>query len=189
MEKLPEDLKIEILVRLPVKFLTRLKRVQVRFCLICSPNFSELHYQRTSSQQYSHRFLYKIASEIRSIDINYTSFHDDSASVKLHFLLHQPHTDFRILGSCRGLVLRLLETEQKLFSWNPSTGFCKRIPPHPRLSWKFVVPCGFCYDESTDDYVLLLAHYGSFGLFTSFEVLSQNQFICKTASQLPSSSY
>ncbi|XP_054785678.1 F-box/kelch-repeat protein At3g06240-like [Prosopis cineraria] len=166
MDNLPEDLKMAILLRLPVKSLLRLKCVSKSwFSLISNPNFAKLHFRGTS--QRSHRFLYTTASEIRSIDID-TPLHRDSTTVSLDFPLNQPRTHFHILGSCRGLLL-VLTKQQNLLLWNPSTGFHKHIS-QPLVS-KFVVPCGLCYDESTDDYLLLLASRIS-DIISSFYVFS-----------------
>ncbi|XP_054785907.1 F-box protein CPR1-like [Prosopis cineraria] len=149
MEKLPDDLKIEILLHLPVKSLLRFKSVSKSWLsLISDPSFANLHFQRSS--QHTLRFPYRIHQQIRSIDLN-TSLHDDSATIKLD----SPINYDVILTSCRGFLLLLNKEEDDLLLWNPSTGEHKHIPLP--LPWVLSELYGFCYDESTHDYLIVLA--------------------------------
>ena len=68
----------------------------------------------------------------------------------------------RTLGSCRGYLLLALNDSilvDDLIIWNPSTGSCKRVPQPPIWVNKFVFLCGFGYDASTDDYLIVQVSY------------------------------
>ncbi|XP_054786085.1 F-box/kelch-repeat protein At3g06240-like [Prosopis cineraria] len=149
---LPEEVIGEILLRLPVKSLLRFRCVSKSWhSLISSPLFAELHFQRSPGR--THRILVTADSQFQSIDFN-APFHDDSAVVHLNFPRRRTPDDLEIMGSCRGFLLLVVDKQQKLFIWNPSNGVCRKIPPLNRNI--FVYMYGFAYDESTDDYILVL---------------------------------
>ncbi|KAI9128754.1 hypothetical protein K1719_000237 [Acacia pycnantha] len=156
MENLPNELRTEILLRLPIKSLACLKCVSKSWrSLISDPNFPKLHFQR-SPQHYTHRFPYFVHSDhdhthlrMRAIDIH-ASPRDDSAAISFDF-----PSDYNVmLASCRGFLLLLNKRIDKLLVWNPSTGERKQIRvPETHMNFELH---GFCYDESTDDYLIVL---------------------------------
>ncbi|XP_054785764.1 F-box/kelch-repeat protein At3g06240-like [Prosopis cineraria] len=154
MDNLPRDLKLEILLHLPIKSLLGLKCTSKSWLsLISNPYFVKLHFQRSS--QHPDRILYAVGSQMLSIDFN-ASLHDDSAVVKLDLPFFKSHVDVDFMAtSCRGFVFLAPTNEQKIFLLNPSTRVCKQIPvPDPHNS---IFLYGFCYDEFADDYLLVLA--------------------------------
>ncbi|XP_028761028.1 F-box/kelch-repeat protein At3g23880-like [Neltuma alba] len=172
MEKLAEDLRMEILLRLPdFKSILRCKCLSKSwYSLISSPKFTDLHFQRSSSQ-HAHRFLYTNPPErIRSIDIN-ASFNDHSATIELDFPLIKPYTDINIITSCRGFLLLMLVKDQLLFLWNPTTGLHKQIS-NPPLPWVPTISYGFCYDESVDDYLVVAFNFNDPSWLESFVIFS-----------------
>ncbi|KAG5051146.1 hypothetical protein JHK87_003344 [Glycine soja] len=157
---LPQELVIEILLRLPVKSLVRFKCVcRLWLSLISDPSFAISHFEPMATHTKRLVFLTPRACEFRSIDFN-ASVHDDSAStaLKLGFLPTKSYY-VRILGSCWGFVL--FDCCQSLHMWNPSTGV------HEQLSYSpvafdmdvrfFTFLYGFGYDSSTDDYLVVQA--------------------------------
>ncbi|KAG4401855.1 hypothetical protein GLYMA_02G079600v4 [Glycine max] len=157
---LPQELIIEILLRLPVKSLVRFKCVcRLWLSLISDPSFAISHFEPMATHTKRLVFLTPRACEFRSIDFN-ASVHDDSAStaLKLGFLPTKSYY-VRILGSCWGFVL--FDCCQSLHMWNPSTGV------HEQLSYSpvafdmdvrfFTFLYGFGYDSSTDDYLVVQA--------------------------------
>ncbi|KAF7813723.1 F-box/kelch-repeat protein [Senna tora] len=152
-KNLPQEVLINILLRLPVKSLLRFKSVsKLWLSLISNPSFAKSHFQLSSSLP--HRLLHIDESHVSSIDFN-SSFYDDSAL--LH--LHSPITPLpsEIWGSSRGFVL--LDGYSNFYVWNPSTASCKTVPccPMPPQFAPFIH--GFGYDASHDDYLIVVAGY------------------------------
>ncbi|XP_028761026.1 F-box/kelch-repeat protein At3g23880-like [Neltuma alba] len=85
------------------------------------------------------------------------------------------------MGSCRGFLFLVVNKTQKLYLWNPSNGVCRKIPAlDPDI---FVYMYGFAYDESTDDYLLVLVSevLAFFSIKTkSWEILAED---CQYTSQ------
>ncbi|KAI9128893.1 hypothetical protein K1719_000376 [Acacia pycnantha] len=171
MENLPNELRTEILFHLPIKSLASLKCVSKSWrSLISDPNFQKLHFQR-SPQHYTHRFPYYVCSDhdythshlrMRAIDFN-ASPRDDSAAISFDF-----PSDYQFMSaSCRGFLLLHHQKGDKLLVWNPSTGERKQIlllQIHINIQLH-----GFCYDESTDDYLIVLV---SFFIRPGFRIFS-----------------
>ncbi|GAU41606.1 hypothetical protein TSUD_196760 [Trifolium subterraneum] len=165
--QLPHELIVQILLRLPVKSLTRFKCVcKSWFSLIFDPHFANSHFQITAAPHTS-RILFISASpphETLSIDFEASSLGDDTASVSLNpnFMPFQSYSHIEIKGSCRGFLLLRCKSQQNhrsIYLWNPSTGFHKKIPwSCNNLYFKFY---GFGYDRSKDDYLLVSLSYDS----------------------------
>ncbi|KAK7363689.1 hypothetical protein VNO77_05840 [Canavalia gladiata] len=156
--QLPQELIIEILLKLPVKSLFRFKCVcKSWLSLICDPHFALSHYDHLSAARTCRLVLLApSASEFRSMDLD-ASILDDSASAALNlsFLpsFPQPRYNIKIMGSCRGFLL--LECHSNLYMWNPSTHVHKQISLRVNaMFFRFLY--GFGYDPSTDDYLVLL---------------------------------
>ncbi|KAK4283605.1 hypothetical protein QN277_000538 [Acacia crassicarpa] len=149
---LPKEVIVEILLRLPVKSLLRFRCVSKSWLsLISSPRFRELHFQGPS--KHSHRVFVSAQQRFQSIDFD-APFHDDSAIVKFNFPRPTTPANLKIMGSCRGFLFLVADKKQKHFLWNPSNGVCRKIPPlDPDI---FVYMYGFAYDESTDDYIIVI---------------------------------
>ncbi|KAK4283597.1 hypothetical protein QN277_000531 [Acacia crassicarpa] len=156
MENLPNELRTEILLRLSIKSLAYLKCMSKSWrSLISDPNFPKLHFQ-PSPQHYTFRFPYYVRSDrdhthlqMRAIDFN-ASPRDDSAAISFDF-----HSDYKfMLASCRGFLLLLNKKRDQLLVWNPSTGERKQIVvPKTHIDSELH---DFCYDESTDDYLIVV---------------------------------
>ncbi|KAK7363683.1 hypothetical protein VNO77_05834 [Canavalia gladiata] len=160
MVVLPQDLIIRILLRLPVKSLVRFKCVSKSWLsLISDPDFALSHYELAAAPAQKLLVIAPSVSEVRSRDLN-ASFHDDSASVELNLNLPFLQNYHGIIGSCRGYLL--FDCNSSMYLWNPSTGVHKQIPSSPiasnlNLTCSFL--CGFGYDPSRDDYLVVQASY------------------------------
>ncbi|XP_061368795.1 F-box/kelch-repeat protein At3g06240-like [Gastrolobium bilobum] len=149
---LPDDMIVQILLKLPVRSLLRFKCVSKSWlCLISDPQFAKSHFDLAAAP--THRLFVKYDSFRVSIDLE-ALFHDDSFLVQLAspFPLSLHNSNFRIMGSCRGFIL--LRFYYQFIIWNPSTGFHKGIPfSRPYSMCEFL--CGFGYDAATDDYLVI----------------------------------
>ncbi|XP_057436194.1 F-box/kelch-repeat protein At3g23880-like [Lotus japonicus] len=181
---LPHELIVEILLRLPVRSLVRFKSVCTAWrSLISNPQFGKSHFDLAASP--THRLLRERfnnfdISEIESFDLK-ASLHDDSAVVNLKFPPHSG-TYIKALGSCRGFIMLTSPKLGDLILWNPSTGAHKEIPATyvdwdswydpststhvrrgipPYFAGLFFDPLsGFGYDQSKDDYLLVIIRLG-----------------------------
>ncbi|XP_057425805.1 F-box/kelch-repeat protein At3g23880-like [Lotus japonicus] len=183
---LPDDLIPLILVRLPVRSLLRFKSVcKSWLSLISNTQFAKSHFDLAAAP--THRLLLKrinVGSEIQSLDFE-ASLRDDSAVVNLKF---PPYSApfYLALGSCRGLILlakMMGPSAGDLIVWNPSNSFHREIqvtygyddwdswydPSSTRVRQGIppYVGCfltgflyGFGYDQSRDDYLLVLLRFG-----------------------------
>ncbi|KAK7318644.1 hypothetical protein RJT34_03348 [Clitoria ternatea] len=164
---LPNELIVEILLKLPVRSLSRFKCVsKLWFSQISSPQFAKTHFDLDPSP--THRILLRLTnndSQAESIDVD-TLLHDHNDDVSdiinLTFLPPSPRihpygisdSSMRNLGSCRGFML-LSNFKGDVVVWNPSTGAYRRISQsHYGLSDRFLNGIG--YDASVDDYLVVL---------------------------------
>ncbi|GAA0183571.1 hypothetical protein LIER_30956 [Lithospermum erythrorhizon] len=59
-----------------------------------------------------------------------------------------------ILGRCNGLVF---SKDGDIFLWNPCTSYCQKVLELDNLIGRvYSVVSGFCYDTSSDDYIVIL---------------------------------
>ncbi|KHN41528.1 F-box/kelch-repeat protein At3g06240-like [Glycine soja] len=158
---LPDELIVEILLRLPVRTLLRFKCVRKSWLfLISDPQFTKSHFDLAAAP--TRRLLLRFSqntAQFNSVDIE-APLHDHTPNVVFNIpppsLFHEfgSWEFFVDVGSCRGFLLlryRLLLGLPTFAIWNPSTGLFKRIkdmPTYPCL-------CGIGYDSSTDDYVIV----------------------------------
>ncbi|KAF2295990.1 hypothetical protein GH714_035571 [Hevea brasiliensis] len=167
MPRIPRDLIIEILTKLPVKSLLKFKSVcKSWYSIITDPQFVKLHSK--SPRLFLHclaiRFDGAAVEEYHSVD--YEAVVDKcvyyQAMVKFQFPLKEAWVS--ICGSCNGLIF-MMSVMNELFVWNPSTGDLKELPQSDLC---FLINqgsyChGFGYDKSIDDYKVVV--YGfSMGL-------------------------
>lgn len=169
---LHHELIFQILLRLPVKSLTRFKSVRKSwFSLISAPHFANSHFQLTSAKHASRiMFISTLSHETRSIDFKAFLNDDDPASLNITFSLTRSHFPVEIRGSCRGFIL--LYRPPDIYIWNPSTGFKKHIHLSP-VDSKSVAQCqGFGYDQSRDDYLVVSLSYNPSAFSTHLKFFS-----------------
>ncbi|KAI9128637.1 hypothetical protein K1719_000120 [Acacia pycnantha] len=160
MGNLPEEVILEILLRLPVESLLRFRGISKSWLsLISNPHFADLHFQRSAVHNLRIVYFYSpetLSSKFQSLDLN-ASLHDDTALVSLRFPRSLPHYGLHIMGCCRGFLFLELDYDSQLVIWNPSTRVCKNITRICSKLSAFLY--GFGYDSSTGDYLIVLASY------------------------------
>ncbi|KAK9138421.1 hypothetical protein Sjap_009015 [Stephania japonica] len=144
----PEEIFLEILIRLPATSLIRFMLVSKSWhALISDSHFIKLHLNKAVQDD---KFVSLVPSDI---------FHliDPEASLALSYPFN-PHgvdLDFCVMGSCNGLLL-LVNNRYLMGVWNPTTREFINIPsPVPPI-----MHClgdnspfyGLGYDSNTDDY-------------------------------------
>jgi F-box interacting protein len=158
---LPPDLIIQILLWLPVKSLICFKSVcKLWLTLISDPIFANLHFQLAQTNSTRIISISAVPPQIRSIDFE-ALLNDDSASPNPNLSLPQSYFPLQMKGSCRGFIF--LHCSSNNYLWNPSTGFLKQIPLSSidsRFGAYFLrYLYGFGYDQSRDDYLVVLLSY------------------------------
>ncbi|MED6107051.1 hypothetical protein PIB30_010497 [Stylosanthes scabra] len=170
-EILPLELIERILLSVPVKQLARLWCVsKLWHSLISDPEFveSHLHHSPALTHACLACVLERDTTEGHNVhleqvfnDNNYDAIKEVSFPFK-----KKPPSSFRVMGSCRGFVL-LSRDPHFLVVWNPLTRSSRRISYSclfSRSRERFSLPYyatlyGFGYDESRDDYLVVLAWY------------------------------
>ncbi|GAU14506.1 hypothetical protein TSUD_250480 [Trifolium subterraneum] len=160
---LPQEVIMEILLRLPVKSLLRFRCVCKSWHSLIShdSHFATSHFQLSASPTNRIILLDSYPPNILSIDIDSSLNHSaNDASLNLHFLSYRP----QIGGSCRGFLFLLHNYFYEWYLWNPSTGVHKQIPTSPILieydHYNFgKMLSAFTYNPSTDDYLIVLGTY------------------------------
>ncbi|PNY10897.1 F-box/kelch-repeat protein [Trifolium pratense] len=157
---LPLEMIIQILLWLPVKSLIRFKSVcKLWFSVISDPNFANSHFLLAQTNSTRIVSISAAPPQIRSIDFE-ALLNDGSASPNPNLWLPQSYFPLQMKGSCRGFIF--LHCSSNNYLWNPSTGFHKQIPLSPidsRFGAYFHYLYGFGYDQSRDDYLVVLLSY------------------------------
>ncbi|CAK8542483.1 unnamed protein product [Lathyrus sativus] len=172
---LPRELIEEILLRLPVKTLLLCRCVcESWLSLISGPDFATSHFQLAASTPANKLIFVESypAPETLSIDFDASLTDDSSYSLlSLDFFGLRSRRD--IVGSCRGFLF--LQCDSRFYLWNPSTGVHKHIPSSNITmahTYRFVcLLCGFGYDPSTDDYLLVfVSHKYNYDPYDPFSI-------------------
>ncbi|KAL2530868.1 F-box/kelch-repeat protein [Forsythia ovata] len=161
---LPQEIIIEVLLRLPVKSLVKFRCVcKPWLSLISSPQFAKTHLKISSEKNKGEhdRLVLGCTSDygvfLRSINLdsfmhgkNFT----DAAKVYGHEMdVNFPRVELRMIGSCNGLIC-ISVGSCGVFLWNPSIRKSKVLPPSGSefRNYSNTVTYGFGYDELNDDY-------------------------------------
>ncbi|XP_047337835.1 F-box/kelch-repeat protein At3g23880-like [Impatiens glandulifera] len=162
---LPEEIISDILIKLPVKSLSRFKSVCKSWrILISDPAFVKAHLKGNiqNKDHASHRLIMKTA--FPRFDVKFCSMssvmNGESSITGLNYPWVNPHRSVRIIGSVNGLVcLSLLSVEASLYVWNPCTGKAQRLPHYgTEIDVGRIVSYGFGYDEVNDDYKVVVIY-------------------------------
>ncbi|XP_028080983.1 F-box/kelch-repeat protein At3g23880-like [Camellia sinensis] len=163
--KLAQEILIDILLRLPSKYLVR--------SICVSKQWRSLIQDHAKTARRPKILVYKahLKSSLQSIDQQYRVESVRRPWKKMLPLL----ADIAIMGSCNGLLL--LRIESDLFLWNPLTRCSKKVLAYHRLGVAgYDVVSGLCFHSSRNEYkaVMVLAHespdYGSeFMVIGSFQ--------------------
>uniref|UniRef100_A0A0R0ISF1 F-box domain-containing protein n=2 Tax=Glycine max TaxID=3847 RepID=A0A0R0ISF1_SOYBN len=187
---LPMDLMREILLRLPVRSVSRFKCVcKSWLSIISDPQFGNSHYDLAAAP--SHRLILRskcYSLEVQSID---TDAPPDTCSAAMYLLLplqspppkpndYDNYDGLPNRAKILGFILLYYEMSRDLIMWNPLTRFRKRsLNFENMLTHRFLY--GFGYDTSTDDYLLIMIpfHWKTEIQVFSFKTNSRNRKMIK----------
>ncbi|KAL3726858.1 hypothetical protein ACJRO7_031715 [Eucalyptus globulus] len=156
-ESMPEDIVVDILLRLPAKSLVRFKCVCKRWrSLISDRAFANSHLQRLKAGDLipSQRFIISGCNgSLKTVD--YEALDDGGGEGRMvvpHGI--KPLWEPRIVGSCDGLVCLLGPSNFVIY--NPTTRECIELPgPNFVDRVRLSGVSGFGYDSQSDDYKLV----------------------------------
>ncbi|XP_060171333.1 F-box/kelch-repeat protein At3g23880-like [Lycium barbarum] len=156
---LPDELIIEILLRLPVKSLLQFKCVsKFWLALISSPEFVKTHLSISANNDEGyphHRLMLKLSyPRYNLMDCSVSSLLYDSVAaraVDLDYPMIDPrgHEFICVLGSVNGLFCFSIPIPGDFIIWNPSIRKFKKLP-NPKRECCYMY--GFGYDELHEDY-------------------------------------
>ncbi|KAE8714883.1 hypothetical protein F3Y22_tig00110187pilonHSYRG00188 [Hibiscus syriacus] len=137
------DLIADILSRLPVKHLLRLRSVSKLWrSLIDDPDFINLHLSRSLRTRINHTLI------LKNTDLHAADLSSLSPFAKLEHPLMSYNHGVEILGSCNGLLC-IRNIVEDMAIWNPST---RKYLVLPYLGSCKGYVCGFGHDPIKDDY-------------------------------------
>ncbi|XP_026412969.1 F-box/kelch-repeat protein At3g06240-like [Papaver somniferum] len=183
--EIPEEICLEILIRLPVKSILKCKSVcKSWLSLISKPNFAKLHLDIAVQRKNSRSLILRgqnelIYSRVYDESLKSTSF----SEIEEDFVVGIEDYPFKssgykikLIGSCNGLVCLLFYDDDLVSSmgeenfcvWNPGTKEFKKIHFQLSNSVNFqVCVYAFSYDAQNDSYKLLrLAFGGGVNVYT-----------------------
>ncbi|XP_024961784.1 F-box protein At3g07870-like [Cynara cardunculus var. scolymus] len=176
-KELPKDVIIDILSRLPVRYILRFKSVSKSwYALFQNPNFIAKHFQNQKANPdvdgLDASFLfspYKSSFDATSNRNVGLLLSESEKSIKIPIGLDIPFLSIskplRVCGTVNGLIcLSILPIASIILLWNPATRVFKDLPvstiDRPK-SGPIKVVLGYGYDEATNDYkVLRIVYYG-----------------------------
>ncbi|MCD7456589.1 hypothetical protein HAX54_032308 [Datura stramonium] len=157
---LPDEIIIEILLRLPVKSLLKLRCVSKSWLsLLSSPHFvkTQIKFSVKECKNVNLR-LVVVASVVSGLVGRMCSVYSvvcENSSVnvaKIDCPLKPPFGSAKFLGSCNGLIC-LTAMSSKLMLWNPSTGKYKEFEDSfVQSAVNCYIRYGFGYNAANDDY-------------------------------------
>ncbi|MED6162183.1 hypothetical protein PIB30_067939 [Stylosanthes scabra] len=164
---LPVDLIQRIFLMLPAKQLVHLRCVSRLWkSLISDPHFAESHLNHNSAKPSLSCLFVKGYTEAYFIHLDPLMNVSSASITELPLPFKKKKiSDFVLMGCCRGFVL-LNRVRNFLVVWNLLTGSSKRISyshiisHSKRIAFNCPVDailCGFGYDDSQDDYLVVLA--------------------------------
>ncbi|XP_058728155.1 F-box/kelch-repeat protein At3g23880-like [Vicia villosa] len=151
---LPFDIVVEILSRLPVRFLMQLQCVCKSWkSLISDPKFAKKHLRHASQSliltlRKPSRDFVLIANPLSSV---FTEA--PTTALQLEYPVNKQNHHIFIVGSCHGILC--FRFSDMLFLWNPSIRKFKKLPS---LDEEYTTPHGFFfgYDNLSDTYKVIV---------------------------------
>ncbi|QHO10001.1 Putative F-box protein [Arachis hypogaea] len=132
-DMLPPELITQILLRLSVKHLGRVKSVSKFWNnLISDPNFVKSHFELSLAPTHRCIFIPEVTIDHRSIDLDalsHATYADAAAATITKIPPYPDYDDYIVLGSCRGFIA-LYQYPHFFVIWNPLTGSHRIISCH-----------------------------------------------------------
>lgn len=185
-----EDLILEILKRVPVKSVLKLRLLSKSFdSLISSPYFVRQHHFKSCIAQLLVSSLDNCnIFVIKKCFLSQLLNHQSCDSVDLNYP-QKPHSDVEIVGSCFGLVCLAID-ECFFFLWNPSTRKYRNLPVDDYKFRNSDTVYGFGYDDSVYDFkvvsVKCYVPHLEIGYRTTVRVFSSKSNSWSSVNPLPS---
>ncbi|GLT36892.1 hypothetical protein SLA2020_112380 [Shorea laevis] len=160
MSTFSPDLVSDILLRLPVKTLLRLRCVSKSLCNeIDSPEFVKNNLNKSMRNRIRQKLIVNNRNCSHFYALDFDGGFKKATTLKYPFR-SSVDTPIAIGGSCNGLILFVLGKSSKLLAlWNPSTRRCKKIPPCPVVTLPNYVctsSLGLGHDPAHDDYKIVM---------------------------------
>ncbi|XP_026444146.1 F-box/kelch-repeat protein At3g23880-like [Papaver somniferum] len=173
MVNIPEDIMLDILVRLPVKSIGRFRCVNKAWSnLLKDTKFVKMHLKHAVEMNKLSLMLRQDSDSIKTIGYN-LSLSTDNGLVNVDYPLKYETRGVQCLGYCDGLVWFVCEgwlATSHVCIWNPATNEYKELPvtPPESLNGMRRFECGFGYDYEIEDFkVVSLMSCDSFEGFWS----------------------
>ncbi|OVA01232.1 F-box domain [Macleaya cordata] len=180
MSSLPEDIIIDIILRLPVKSILRFRCVCKPWCKQFSgPNFVKMHFKQAVEMSkfnlmIADSYLYSINYDSLSSSLTASTLSSSPSLVTKFdevYAIDYPYktADYivEILGSCNGLLC-IIPDKYVICIWNPSTKEYKELPTleHFKFTTNLStrITYGFGYNCNIEDYKLVRVVTGFYGL-------------------------
>ncbi|KAJ8565988.1 hypothetical protein K7X08_008564 [Anisodus acutangulus] len=167
---LPQEIIFEILLRLPVKSLLRMRCVSKSLLsLVSTPQFIRTHLKfSTKKQDYArYSLLFTTSNEYSLRFYNcslYPIMYQESPHIsdELDFPCKEPFVHYNVVGSCNGLFC--IDCSSDLFLWNPSIRKLKNLPFFGSNMYNSsYLAYGFGYNECQDDYKVVGRPHSDYG--------------------------
>lgn len=168
-KSIPDELVVDILIRLPVKSLARFKCVSKPWLFVISnPAFIKVHLKSSfnikNSKYLLKHHLFCISTFPRHhfrdfpLHLLMGGAQDDDLATA-NYSVSNSNLPMRIMGSCNGIICIAIN-ELQLFMWNPILRNSKLLPPlHRPSALCCYVKDGFGYEQTTDDYKVVTIFY------------------------------
>nr|XP_027080994.1 F-box protein CPR1-like [Coffea arabica] len=166
---LPEEVMMEILMRLPVKSLLKIRCVCKAWCgLIKSPSFIDMHLRRPGNNK--HVMLKRYIEHENQTVISFHSNNDEAEKslsiclrppIEVTWFYHRNLEAAHLIGPCNGIVC--ITDGMDIYLCNPATRELRKLPPSPFGCPENYRPMtdgvGIGFDPSTNDYKVVRILY------------------------------
>ncbi|KAK4430145.1 F-box/kelch-repeat protein [Sesamum alatum] len=173
--KLPEEIIVEILTRLPVKSLLKFRCVSKSWLsVISSPQFIKTHLRFWAKDATFSKYRIMLTISDPGFNLKHCSVRSlmcepSTEAFNIDYPRKHRYRAVWVVGSCNGLICIAIN-EKDLFLWNPSTRISTKLPPvEVKMTPGFYNIFGFGYNESSDDYKVLgiFCAFGNVGVYQS----------------------
>ncbi|XP_071702775.1 F-box protein At3g07870-like [Rutidosis leptorrhynchoides] len=162
-KELPEDVIIDIMSRVPTRYILRFKCVcKSWYALFQNPNFISKHFKNQSAISDPSFLLVTpnisatSTSSVRTVSLMLSDSSYKSIKIPIEIDVSK---QLDVCGSCNGLIcLRILPLGSVILLWNPATRVFKDLPISPLGRFKIdpsSVLLGFGFDDVVKDYKVL----------------------------------
>ncbi|KAI3469292.1 hypothetical protein Pfo_025955 [Paulownia fortunei] len=153
--KLPNDVIIEILTRLPVRSLLKFRCVCKSWLfLISSQQFVKSHLtnSKKDSKFTHHWIMLNCRGNLKQCSVQSLLYEPIIDAFDTDYSVHFSRNLVWVVGSCDGLICLAID-KKDLILWNPSTRICKKLPDFGvKINFGSYFAYGLGFDKSSDDY-------------------------------------